>query len=864
MAMISGVRIGVMRRFARFCSLALILAGLLALPIWPAGAQYVIDFESLTTPVRVYGQYNDVTFNGPRAMKHTPRITGIGVVAIELCYGVELCTTPLVMDVSSGHNGISLLVGSSVARQRPALVVMRAYDADGALIGSATTVMGPSTGSIFVNRTLKVENSPVDIRRVTLGYSPNPEEVPVNNGLVVDDIRLTRRDSVALRLEAMEIVQATQTVGNGVPLVAGKPTVVRAFVTIDGATGPSVNVTGKLTAQRLDGATMGPISYTGPLETLPWFQARLRKQGALNFQIPQEWTDEEFIRFQLTDVSISGGAPLPCSNCARFAHFRKTRPVYLVLAPYSSHRTSPLQTPELILTPMGALQWMNNVYPVRGDFPANEFGIRILSYLPVETTRDGSLLDELQSRWTLLRECNPSWPDFSIMGTIAGLPGNVSGVARLDKRVSWVKTRSVSSDPVTATAFQRYGRLWSHELAHNFGRQHAGNAHGEDGGGGYDEDFPIRHGGIGDPGVATITNWWDPARSFMEPGVSAEGSMHEHDLMSYGNNRPGHTGFWISPYTYKALFAKLAVSGNAVLVTRPPVREVLVVIGHIDASGAISQRPFWRMSTSTVSSEGLSGEYRIELLDRAGAVLAVHYFDAERASDGTDLHFSEYVPWIDGTREIRLSGPDGELSRTTVSARAPQVRILAPHYDGRRSKLRVSWQAEDADSDSLWFSVLYNAGDDQPWLPVANQVTGRSVEVDTRLLPGSRAARLRIIATDGANTIEVAGEHSFSIDNKPPMVGILSPTKGKNRSQPGTVEFIGAAFDPEDGLLADRQLQWTSDRDGVLGKGSRLNVDRLSRGRHNVTLTARDSAGLNAFAVTTIDIVAGTNIISNP
>jgi len=59
-------------------------------------------------------------------------------------------------------------------------------------------------------------------------------------------------------------------------------------------------------------------------------------------------------------------------------------------------------------------------------------------------------------------------------------------------------------------------------------------------------------------------------------------------------------------------------------------------------------------------------------------------------------------------------------------------------------------------------------------------------------------------------------------------------------------------FDLEDGPLADSHLSWHSDRDGALGTGQLIEAN-LSRGLHNITLTATDSVGLTATA--TIQVI---------
>ena len=53
-------------------------------------------------------------------------------------------------------------------------------------------------------------------------------------------------------------------------------------------------------------------------------------------------------------------------------------------------------------------------------------------------------------------------------------------------------------------------------------------------------------------------------------------------------------------------------------------------------------------------------------------------------------------------------------------------------------------------------------------------------------------------------------------------------------------------------------MQWSSDRDGLLGTGARLpwRADQLSEGEHVITVTARDSAGQTSTATVRIRVVS--------
>ena len=70
---------------------------------------------------------------------------------------------------------------------------------------------------------------------------------------------------------------------------------------------------------------------------------------------------------------------------------------------------------------------------------------------------------------------------------------------------------------------------------------------------------------------------------------------------------------------------------------------------------------------------------------------------------------------------------------------------------------------------------------------------------------------------------------------------------------------LGAAYDPQDGMLPSGKLKWTSSRDGLLGEGARVTPRRLAAGAHTITLTATNSRGQSATAKVNV-IVRGTRV----
>ena len=118
--------------------------------------------------------------------------------------------------------------------------------------------------------------------------------------------------STPIRLEAIEIVQAIQNLRHNVPLIAGKTTLARCYITIaDGS--PPVSCRGELRAVRADGAVfaLGSLNAT---EAVPLPRSGLRPLRedlalSLNFILPAEACVQGSLVVSLASVSVSDGGP---------------------------------------------------------------------------------------------------------------------------------------------------------------------------------------------------------------------------------------------------------------------------------------------------------------------------------------------------------------------------------------------------------------------------------------------------------------------------------------------------------------------------------------------------------------------------
>ena len=382
--------------------------------------------------------------------------------------------------------------------------------------------------------------------------------------------------------------------------------------------------------------------------------------------------------------------------------------------------------------------------------------------------------------------------------------------------------------------------LMAHELGHALGSVHTFD----------DPNYPrygsLPAGTIGEVGFDALK---PPAT---EPGSIPPGTVPNRthlDVMNYGAPR------WISPYTYLNLFQ--AVGGPKVddpcSARVPPQGEFFPEINQQFTCYYVMGLPdgdlFEKICGPKIKvqfppplrHDGDPWPVRVTMLDRQGGTLFKDMFDATPLIEddtppsldlhqGTLLHqFSISVPELEGaTRLIVEYGgkviEDIELSADPVAFKA-QARLL----DGTKTTVRVEWSlASEAASAPVFVRASSDGG--RSWMAFNVPSGATQLDVDAASLPPGEGCVVEVLAGAQLRTTSWRSQRIPVPTGRDELL-ILRP-QGETCVAYGEEIVLSAVSTYGSGY---GECIWSSDRDGDLGTGGYQAV-RLSPGKHRLSV----------------------------
>lgn len=690
-----------------------------------------------------------------------------------------------------------------------------------------------------------------------------------------------------LLVDRMEIIQSIQDLNNSVPLVAGKRTFVRLYA--HATTGSHLTLATLKVDTGLLSKTLLPIKPGGPLITVKSAYNRLLPSHAFLFELPNWATVAGNLTLTATvnpDLRWRPRSPEEFSYAnnvlVQNASFDLVSKLHLVIVdqPYRINNLTYSVRP---YDRWKAVEWIARAYPlsqvkvyfrtlpvIQAQRKLDENGKWVLTY-PSCTWLNLYLA---LNRATIFG--NPFIPaTATFLGIVPDDMGFMRGCAPINGMLTSTGYTRVASGPVGSGDWGwdfdgSYADWYSgHEVGHAWSRPHVrgGPGYVEDGCGGEAKSYVhYPDGSISPSGdifnLATITGF-DSLR--LAQGQNPILSPYWSDMMTYCDY------LWISKITYQKLmemFIAYLPSGQETPVA-PATQPALTVFGELHPSSGVTLLPVFGIASQAALTPPDPGPYAIVLRDSGGGELARYPFSPNELEPGPApfegyeeevASFALLLPPQAGITSLQLEGPGGTvLQEIEAGLNPPWVQVLSPNggeiFDDQ--PVTVSWSAGDLDGgDTLTFQVEYSADNGASWEPVAQFVSGNQVAIDPVNLPGSDLALFRVTASDGLHSTADQSDTVFFIPNHLPGGEIVAPTSGATLALDQTVNFQAQVYDNDLGFLDDGELEWVSDRDGVLGYGANLSIPSLTVGLHEVNLFAYDGYGQTWIGQVIVNVVS--------
>lgn len=746
--------------------------------------------------------------------------------------------------------------------------------------------VGPRTATAVVNFTRSVRQAVAGLGSMSFGFSPRDDHhlgrtelrvrTTVDDDVVIVEGTLGVRDwsgewdddyegslgfVVLAELEAgtvasnlsitgVELNQATQyfrsqlgalaKADNAIAMIAGKDTALRVYV--DTQTDPSrpaiTSVSGRIEVLPAGASTWTTIAPLNP-GIAPRSDAAIHRANAndtLNFVVPGAMASQTVqYRLRVFDAGHPDQAGFTSGTRSGSIAFREVSPLRVRGVGVHYTRDGADIPAATIADLRSTMVYIEQTWPV-GDVELT--GMDSIDYDGDFTATGsgcgpgwGGLLDRL-------RDMQGDTGDVYYGLLTAGTPtGGVIGCGGGGGRV--------------AAGFVGDGSTAAQEVGHAFGRKHApcGNP------GNVDADYPNYTpqpmGSIGEVGI-------DPNGQAKDPSVTS-------DFMSYCGTT------WISPYTYEGLQLSFPPVGPSPRLSKghqhhgAEFRDQLFLGLTVFRNGLVELKPSFHYPSSPVEQHGIETRYAVELRDGYNRPLQAERLllsISEVETDDAALEF--YVPIFfpqQATRIVVTCGGKGECTHkeifsADIAPEPPKVAFRGwEHCEIVSGRKRIVWEASNAVEKTLYFLLRFSPDGGKSWRVIMPRTTKREFEVDFDRLPAGKQCLLQVLASEGIRTA-CAVTPAFTVPGRPREVIVSRPPGHEHVHEEAPSVITAEVFSPQFGSARAREIEWTSDLQGRLTGGQRLNTASLTPGRHTITVTAPDGCGGKASRSFGLEVLA--------
>lgn len=608
---------------------------------------------------------------------------------------------------------------------------------------------------------------------------------------------LLRRPGLDLQVFNIEVTQAVQNEANSVPLVEGRPTLVRLFVKVAGASQEVAGVHASISGYRGGNLLAGSPIELGPLIVSP-NPSQYNLWNSFNALLPMEWLSGEIdLKVSIDSTHQIEEQDEANNSVTKSIIFNYVPPLSIVLVPinYTSQFGSFFPAP----VDDSISEWILRTYPLHA--------VDIQWHEPIEIVVAAGeeplfvMFDTVagikQSEGSPFSQVYYGLASITTDDGLTFQPAGIIGVG--GGRVG------VGLNTVEYDGGDWSGRLAAHEIGHGLNRPHTFS----------DPNYPYPGDSIGQYGV-------DISRMQLWRPTLPDGGK---DFMSYSEPE------WVSDYTYQALYDNQIRYGG--VTAAAAATQVIMVRGQFQTNYADNLQPIYAI-TGTLSTLPEKSDYSVSLVQHKGEIIADYPVEAFEAIGEEYSYFvvaaNLPVP-AEPFDQIQLKYQNEIIATRDISHTVNDFTFQVVQDANR---VAVSWNAPE-----LPVMVRFTTNSGATWTTLGVDLVGGEFTINPTVLPGGDL-HFQVVPSDVLHPADALFALGAPLPNRAPQVWISGPDS-LQKDQP--LLLFGNGSDQEDGVL--HNLRWTLD--GVAVDGDQiLQVQELAPGQHTVTMTGIDADGVES------------------